>query len=111
MRNLLPRPRTLAKLLLLALIVLALTSVLLELRPLTPTPARLALRDSSGYLLAGFAPDSRTVVGISCHVDDKGSHWRGPLRLWDAGSGEVKATLAPEWTFCWPPLRFSPDGR
>jgi WD40 repeat protein len=107
----LPRPRALAKLALAVTILGALAGVVQGLRPPPPTPARLTFRDSADYLLAGFAPDGRTVAGVSYRVEAQGSHWAGPLRLWDAVTGELRATLAPDLAFCWPPLRFSPDSR
>jgi WD40 repeat protein len=104
--------RTLARLALAGLILAALVGVVRSLTASPPTLLpRLSLEDSAGYLVASFAPDSRTLVGVSIRVENNGSHWAGPLRLWDATTGRVKATVANNVKFCTPPLRFSPDSK
>src|SRR5437660_12751979 len=95
--------RVLPRLTLAVLILAALVGVFRSLQPMPGLPPRLTLAESKGYLLAGFSPDGRTLVGISTRQDDKGSFWAGPLRLWDTDSGRVIATVGADLAHCWPP--------
>src|SRR5262249_56093310 len=76
-----------------------------------PWPPRLTLAESQGFLVADFSPDGRTLAGVSIRTEKRGTHWAGPIRLWDTATGEVRHTLAQDCDHLTPPLGFAPDGR
>jgi WD40 repeat protein len=61
-----------------------------------------------------YSPDGKTLAGAGYEVDTQRNATRRVLRLWDAGTGEVRRTieLGPYATTRGPvSLAFSPDGR
>jgi len=107
------RPRTLAKFALLALILMAACSVVLELATPAPLlPPLVTLAESRGLALPAFAPDGSAMAAVARGTGERAGGVRGPVRVWSLPDGELLATLVPDWDFVAPwTMRFSPDGR